>query len=137
MSTSAQTVTRQGTARISAWVGLVLAFAIGTASGAVAVTVIADRAIVGGAPAVELPPTQGELKSMIQKAELAASRGDVRLYLQFRDDIAASVGSAQIAEQLTHLAAKADAAASRGDVRLSLQFREDLADSIAALAGGE
>ena len=125
MSTSAPAVTRQGPAPIPAVIGLALAFAIGTASGAIAATVIVQQATSSGAPSTEIGQTQQSVTSLVSKANAAASRGDARLYAESRNDLVVAVGSAEIADQLMHLAAAADAAASRGDVRLELQFRDE------------
>ena len=134
MSRSAPAVGRPRTASIPAWVGLALAFAIGTASGAVAITVISDQARDGGPAAIDLATTRAEVASLVAKADAAASRGDVRLAIQFRSALAASVGSVEIADELTRLAAKADAAARRGDVRLAIQFREEFAAYVGTVA---
>jgi hypothetical protein len=125
MSTSAPAVARQGEAPIPAVIGLALAFAIGTASGAIAATVIVQQATSSGAPSAEIGETQQSVTSLVSKANAAATRGDARLFAETRNDLVAAVGSAEVAEQLMHLAAKADAAAARGDVRLSLQFRDE------------
>jgi hypothetical protein len=133
MSTSAPAVAPQRTVPFPAWLGLALAFAIGTASGAIAATVIVQQVDFDGAPAAQVAPTDSGVTGLALKAHAAASRGDARLSAEFSNKLAAAVGSAEIAEQLTHMAAKADTAARRGDIRLSLQFREALAAYIASL----
>ena len=133
MSTSAPAVAPQRAAWTPARIGLALAIAIGTATGAIATTMIVQQATSGGATAEDAQATQVYLSSLVSKADAAARRGDVRLAVQFRNDLAAYVASEEIADQLTHLATKADVAARRGDVRLALQFRNELAAAIAAV----
>ena len=133
MSTSAPAVASQRTVSSPAWLGLALAFAIGTASGAIAATVIVQQVDFDGAPAVQVAPTGTDLGSLVSKVNAAAARGDARLYAEYSNDLAARVGSAEIADRLTHMDARIDAAAGRGDVRLVLQFRDELAAYIASL----
>jgi hypothetical protein len=96
MSTSAPAVARQRTATMPAWAGLALAFAIGSTGGAIVATV-ADQPNAGSPAAVELTGAQAELTSLIAKADGAADRGDVRLFIGFRDELAAYIGGIDVA----------------------------------------
>ena len=80
MSTSAPAVASQRTVSFPAWLGLALAFAIGTASGAIAATVIVQQVDFDGAP-----PSRSHRRVPIsaawsRRSSAAAARGDARLY---------------------------------------------------------
>jgi hypothetical protein len=126
MSTSQPAVTRQRAVSISPWIGLALAFGIGTAGGAIAATVIADQP--AASTPVAAPAAPAQVANPVSKPELAKSRGDMRLYLEFlRQE------QTRAQADLDELIAKVDAAASRGDARLYLQFRNDLAAYLAGV----
>jgi hypothetical protein len=99
MSTPTATALRPARAPGAAWLVVVAVFVVGTVIGAVATSII-SRAPVDPAvqAAVEPAAPETELTRLLGNMDAAAERGEVRLFIGFREDLAELVSSAGIAE---------------------------------------
>ena len=99
MSTPTVTALRPARAAGTAWLAVIAVFIVGTAIGATATSMISRAAAEPAVQAAAEPAAQEiELTRLLGNMEAAAQRGDVRLFLAFREDLAALIGSTGMAE---------------------------------------
>lgn len=100
MSTPTATVLRPPAGMRIAWLPVALVFVVGITIGAVASAAVIARspAETGGPVAAEPVAPNTELTRLLGNTEAAAQRGDIRLFLEFRTDLAELIGSAGMAE---------------------------------------
>ena len=100
MSTPTATLVRPQAGMRIAWLPVAVVFAVGITIGAVAsAAVIARSPAETGGPVVAEPAAPNtELTRLLGNTEAAAERGDIRLFLEFRNDLAELIGSAGMAE---------------------------------------
>jgi len=97
MSTTGSVAVRPApTFRVASWPVLIV-FAVGTAIGALASAsaFVIIQADAGTPPAAEAT-SSGQLSRLVGNMEAAAQRGDTRLFIEFRNDLAQLVRSATI-----------------------------------------
>jgi hypothetical protein len=100
MSTPTATALRPAPGLRIAWLPVVLVFVVGITIGAVgsASLIAQSRTDSGGGVVTEPTAANTELTRLLGNLEAAAQRGDVRLFIEFREDLAALIRSAGMAE---------------------------------------
>jgi hypothetical protein len=99
MSTPTATVLRPTRIAGAPWLAVIAVFVVGTATGAVATSMLSRSPADANVPAaVEPQPPHSELTRLLGNMDAAAERGDVRLFVGFREDLAKLIGSTSVTE---------------------------------------